>query len=139
MANNAAIEFLKKVFTDEMLEARLHEKGPGEAVAVAAEMGIEVTEEELLAAEQMLRKGSGPNVEELDEADMDLVAGGARWQGDDAPDGHEMGCERFFYGYETCKEKGYWCTREYYRISNCKETNIMTDAALCRKYMHTKT
>ena len=109
---------------------------PAQAVALAAELGHDVTEEELLAAEAKLRGPADSEVVELDLADMDKVAGGAYWYGDDAPDGHEMGCDLFYHGYEYSVETGNWCTNEYYEQNDipCLDMNRMTDAASCRIY-----
>ncbi|MBR2737413.1 MAG: hypothetical protein IKD88_01685 [Lachnospiraceae bacterium] len=74
-------------------------KGPEEAAAVAAEAGFDVTAEELAQAEQELKKEL-PQAEEpvaLDEKDLDQVAGGMFFFGDEAPDGHELGCFAFYY------------------------------------------
>lgn len=71
MANNKAAEFLNKVLADEALKARLADKSPAQAVELAAELGYEVTEEELIAAEKELSKQNSPEVVELDLEDMD--------------------------------------------------------------------
>ena len=112
MANNTAVAFLEKVISDKALKARV--TNIDQAVAVAAELGFTVTREELLAAEQELRAESGADVEELDEAEMDLAAGGANWEGEDAPDGHEMGCRLFYHEYSYSKETGNWCQGKFY-------------------------
>ena len=78
MANNKAAEFLNKVLSDEELKAQLADKAPAQAVELAAELGYEVTEEELIAAEKELRKQNSPEVVELDLDDMDKAAGGSR-------------------------------------------------------------
>ena len=76
--NNKAAEFLSKVFSDEALRARLADKSPAQAAELAAELGYEVTEEELIAAEKELRRQNSPEVVELDLEDMDKAAGGSR-------------------------------------------------------------
>ena len=76
--NNKAAEFLSKVFSDEALRARLADMAPAQAAEVAAELGYEVTEEELIAAEQELRRQDSPEIVELDLEDMDKAAGGSR-------------------------------------------------------------
>ena len=78
MSNNKAAEFLNKVLSDEELKAQLADKTPAQAVELAAELGYEVTEEELIAAEKELRKQNSPEVVELDLEDMDKAAGGSR-------------------------------------------------------------
>ena len=78
MVNNKAAEFLNKVLSDEALKARLADKTPAQAVELAAELGYEVTDEELIASEKELRRQSSPEVVELDLDDMDKAAGGSR-------------------------------------------------------------
>ncbi|MBO6229441.1 MAG: Nif11 family protein [Ruminiclostridium sp.] len=115
--NNKAAEFLKKVISDEALKVRLAGKAPAQAAAVAAELGFEVTEDELLAAEKELRaqsKKSSAEVVELDTEDMDRAAGGSFWRGDTASDGHEMGCALFYHSYEYSKETNEWCTNDFH-------------------------
>ncbi|MBQ9251293.1 MAG: Nif11-like leader peptide family natural product precursor [Clostridia bacterium] len=115
MVNSTATEFLKKVLSDEALKARVSD--PSQAVAVAAELGFEVTEEELIAAEKELRMQSeqgNAEVVELNETDMDGAAGGAWWNGEEAPDGHEMGCRLFFHDHTYSEETGTWCEITYY-------------------------
>ena len=95
MANNTAAEFLNKVLSDEALKARLADKTPAQAVELAAELGYEVTDEELIAAEKELRRQSSPEVVELDLDDMDKAAGGRR-------DWAAQGCA-------ATVEEGSWC------------------------------
>ena len=95
MTNNKAAEFLNKVLSDEELKARLVDKSPVQAVELAAELGYEVTEEELIAAEKELRKQKSPEVVELDLEDMDKAAGGSR-------DWATQGCA-------ATVEEGSWC------------------------------
>ena len=95
MANNKAAEFLNKVLADEELKAQLADKAPAQAVELAAELGYEVTEEELIAAEKELRKLNSPEVVELDLEDMDKAAGGSR-------DWATQGCA-------ATVEAGSWC------------------------------
>ncbi|MBQ1535149.1 MAG: Nif11-like leader peptide family RiPP precursor [Ruminococcus sp.] len=78
MGNNKAAEFLSKVLSDEELKAQLADKTPAQAAELAAELGYEITEEELVAAEKELRKQNSPEVVELDLEDMDKAAGGSR-------------------------------------------------------------
>ena len=52
MANNKAAEFLSKVLSDEALRARLADMAPAQAAEAAAELGYEVTEEELIEAKE---------------------------------------------------------------------------------------
>lgn len=126
MANNAATEFLKKVLLDEALRARVA-KDPAQAAAVAAELGYEITAEELAAAENALHVPAEAEVVELDEADMDRAAGGGCWNGEDAPDGHEMGCHIFYHDNDYSQTTGNFCKQVYYekgcRSFGCVETS----------------
>ena len=58
-----------------------------------------------MAAREELRNGDS-SVTTLDVEDLDKVAGGVLWFGEDAPDGHEMGCVCTYYKYKDCVEKG---------------------------------
>lgn len=42
------------------------------------------------------------------------VAGGAVWTGENAPDGHEMGCLLFYHYSSYNKKNDVWCQNEYY-------------------------
>lgn len=114
MANNAAMEFLKKLLSDEALKARFAGKTPAEAAAAAAELGFAMTEEDLLAAEHELREKSSADVDELNVEDMERVAGGRYFNGDIAKDGHEMGCLMFYHGYEWSYDNKEWCSYNYF-------------------------
>ena len=78
-------------------------------------------------SEQELRKASGADVEELDEADMDRAAGGGCWNGEDAPDGHEMGCHIFYHDNDYSQKTGNFCKQVYFvkgcRSFGCVETS----------------
>ena len=102
-------------------------KDPAQAAAVAAELGYEITAEELAAAENALHVPAEAEVVELDEADMDRAAGGGCWNGEDAPDGHEMGCHIFYHDNDYSQATGNFCERVYYvkgcRSFGCVETS----------------
>ena len=101
---------------DKALRARTAEKEPVEVVAIARELGFDVTAEELVQAEQALKNAAG-NAEkpvELNVNDMDKVVGGSCFLGEDAPDGHEMGCIAFYHHYNYQKENNIWCNKSYY-------------------------
>lgn len=115
-----AKEFLELVIKDEVLRSRLAEKEPYEAAAIAGELGFDVTAEELIQAGNELRRqpnnGEMPEVLSLD--DLDTVAGGSFWGGEDAPDGHEMGCALSYHGYDWSRSTGNWCKSDYYCVAN---------------------
>ncbi len=114
MENSKAAEFLNKVLSDEKLKAQLADKTPAQTVELAAELGYEVTEEELIAAEKELRKQNSPEVVELDLDDMDKAAGGKMWLAENASDGHEMGCILFYHDHQYSMQHNEWCKSEYF-------------------------
>ena len=116
MALENAKKFLEQAMKDEALRARVSEKEPEEVAAIAGELGFEVTAAELTQAELALRRASAKGEEnmELSVNDLDQVAGGDFWAGDDAPDGHEMGCAISWHHYTYQKENNIWCNMSYY-------------------------
>ncbi len=116
MAVENAKKLLERIMKDAALRARAAEKGPAEVAALAKELGYDVTAEELARAEQDLRapSGSGETPVELDVDDLDKAAGGSFFLGEDAPDGHEMGCIAIYHHYNYQKENNIWCNRAYY-------------------------
>ena len=83
----------------------------------ANDSGYDVTMEELEEVDKALREAKA---EETDEAaltfdDVENVAGGTRIQsGDDASDGHEIGCVGCYHGYDWCEENNEWCYHNFY-------------------------
>ncbi|MBQ1535150.1 MAG: Nif11-like leader peptide family natural product precursor [Ruminococcus sp.] len=114
MANNKAEEFMNKVLSDETLKAQLADKSSAQAAEVAAELGYNVTAEEIAAAEKELRKQNSPEVVELDLDDMDKAAGGKMWLAENASDGHEMGCILFYHDHQYSMQHNEWCKSEYF-------------------------
>ena len=111
MALENARKFLEQVMKDKALRARTAEKEPVEVVAIARELGFDVTAEELMQAEQALKNAAG-NAEtpvELNADDIDKVVGGMAFCGEDAPDGHEMGCFISWYGDQWQEKNGIYC------------------------------
>ena len=116
MALENAKKFLEQAMKDEALRARVSEKEPGEVAAIAGELGFEVTAAELTQAELALRLAPANREKsvELNVNDLAQVAGGDFWTGDDAPDGHEMGCLITYHQWWTCEENKWWCHNYYY-------------------------
>ena len=116
MALENAKKFLEQAMKDEALRARVSEKEPGEVAAIAGELGFEVTAAELTQAELALRLAPANREKsvELNVNDLAQVAGGMCWDGDDAPDGHEMGCFITYHQWWTCEENKWWCHNYYY-------------------------
>ena len=75
MALENARKFLEQVMKDKALRARTAEKKPVEVVAVARELGFDVTEEELGEAVKAMRRAEEPQELSLDELD-EVSAGG---------------------------------------------------------------
>ena len=112
---NAKI-FLEQVMKDEALRARIADKEPADVVEIAKELGFDVTADDLAQAERALRNASGTAEApvELAPGEMDMVVGGSAFLGEDAPDGHEMGCIAFYHHYNYQLENNIWCKRSYY-------------------------
>ncbi len=91
MSMNELVNALQKEENRKLVE-ELVESGKKESealVEVASKLGYEVTAEELA-------KGLASS-RELDDEELEKVSGGALWFGDDAPDGHEIGCWQTYY------------------------------------------
>ena len=87
---------------------------------VVIEMGYDVTLDELVEAEKKFKTEKAKKTK-LSVEELDAVAGGAVWKGEDAPDGHEMGCEISYHHYSYQEETGTWCNTNYYCEQNYEE------------------
>ena len=116
MAMESAKKFLEQVMTDEALRARVATQEPAGVAEIAKELGFAMTVEELQAAEKELRRApeNGEKPVELDLHEMDKIVGGGGFLGEDAPDGHEMGCLFIYHHYNYQKENDIWCNKSYY-------------------------
>ena len=116
-------EIAKKLIAELQTNTELKAKIAGiedkdELVKIAVQNGYDVTLEEMLEAErefkeQIAQKTDAQSVE-LSADELESAAGGAHWQGEDAPDGKELGCEICNYKYDEMKEKNYWCKNDWY-------------------------
>jgi len=113
-------EFLEKLMGDEKLRAEVEAAGPQEVVRIAAEAGFDIDASELEKEVKRSRTEADSQPVLLSDDDMDKVAGGKLWCGEDAPDGHEMGCLLIYHdeGYQLrnrvyCK-RDYYCADSYY-------------------------
>ncbi len=90
--NKGLVEMLKSEENAKAVEELVASgKKESEAfVEVAAKLGYEVTVEELSRAIVADK--------ELDDDELENVSGGMFWFGEDAPDGHEIGCFYLWYG-----------------------------------------
>ena len=114
MVHENTKRFLEQVLKDKALRARMAEKEPAEVVAIAKELGFDVTAKELEEAVKAMRKAAGEATKELSLDEMGKTAGGIFWNGEDAPDGHEMGCVAFYHQYKYQEENNIWCNKSYY-------------------------
>ncbi len=111
MAKKQAIEFLKLLDTDEALQEQLREKTPKEAAEVARGLSFDVTEDELTQAAAALKaeRANPGELEKLTLEKLDTAVGGMFWDGELAPDGHEMGCLLSWYGDQWQEKNGIYC------------------------------
>ena len=100
--------------TDQALRAKVGDKTPEEIAQMAVEMGLEVTARELAEAEKELRRSGTQSAVELSPEEIDKVAGGMFWCGEDAPDGYEMGCLVTFHHYDYSEENDVWCSSNHF-------------------------
>lgn len=120
MSIETAKRFLEQVKADEQLQKRMSGLKPGEVEGFAKELGFDVTGEEVEKALRQLRE-TGEQPKDLDPDELDNVAGGYWWMGEDAPDGHEMGCDITYHHYSYQKENNIWCNKEYYCNGDYKQ------------------
>ncbi len=114
MALENARKFLEQVMKDKALRACTAEKEPAEVVAIAKELGFDVTAEELEEAVKAMRKAAGEATKELSIDELGKVAGGIFWTGEDAPDGHEMGCFMTYHHHQWSVDNNIWCKSTFY-------------------------
>ena len=114
--------FLEKVVSDDDLRKDVQEKEYDEIVTKAKALGYDFSAEELISAVNEYRKDSGNTEINLDPQDLDTFAGGLLWTGEDASDGHEMGCLVSYHHKDWCMEnkeycsKNHYCNYEYYTL-----------------------
>ena len=118
MALEQAKEFLAKLIADDSLKDTFSQIKPEDAPARAKEMGFEFTLEELETAEKEYREANGSNPEKLNPDHLDNLAGGELWDGEDAPDGHEMGCILTYHGRDWQFSNDIYCNTTYYCCHN---------------------
>ena len=111
MAKKQAMEFLKLLDSDEALQEQLREKTPKEAAAIARALSFNVTEEskELKEAKEEAERANQGEPEKLTLENLGTAVGGMFWDGESAPDGHEMGCFISWYGDQWQEKNGIYC------------------------------
>ena len=136
MAIEQAKELLKAIRTDpkakELLgdaaEPRSEEEMIRLCAKLAPNLGFDVSEidirEALAATEQERLNRTAAGVQMVSDEDVANATGGdavgAFWQGEDAPNGHEMGCLFTYYDFDWQRDNSVWCKSEYY----CNEAHI---------------
>ena len=121
MSKEIAKKLIAELQTNEELKTKIVGiEDRAELVKKAVEMGYDVTLDELMEAEKEYRNSLAAKTEELSPEELESAAGGILWQGEEAPDGKELGCDICNYKYDEMKEKNYWCKDKYY----CNSTRI---------------
>ena len=140
MAKENAKNLITELQTNEELKAQVEGiTDPEELAKKAIEAGYDVTADELVEAEKEFRKElaekSDAQAKKLSVDELENVAGGdanGGWEGEIAPDGHEMGCHICYHGYDWSKEHNIWCGRDWYCTGNfvC-QSNYFEDPLYC--------
>ena len=118
MSVESARSFLEKAMHDETIMAEIRKREPEAIPALAGDMGFDATLEELEAAADECCRTAGETPQELAPEEIDVMAGGTLWGGEDAPDGHEMGSALTYHHAGWSKENDMWCSRNFYCASS---------------------
>ena len=123
MSKEIAKKLISELETNEELGAKVAGvTDPNELLKIANESGYEVTMEELIDAEKAYRKAKALETDKkLSLDDLENVAGGFVWLAEDAPDGHEIGCEMSYHKKGYCEETGNYCYRHWYCRSSARD------------------
>ena len=142
MAKEIAKKLIAELQTNEELKAQVEGiTDPEELAKKAIEAGYDVTADELVEAEKEFRKElaekSDAQAKKLSVDELENVAGGDAngcWEGEIAPDGHEMGCDICYHGYDWSKEHNIWCSQDWYcaRVFVCWG-NFSPDTQYCER------
>ena len=129
MAIEKAKELLKTIRTapnsKELLKDAAEPRSEEDMIRLCAQIapkpGFDVTEKEIrdaiTAAAQERREKTAADIEKLTDDEMEKATGGAEdklWQGEDAPDGHEMGCLITYHGWYWSRDNDTWCRENYW-------------------------
>lgn len=114
MAKEQAIEFLKLLETDEALHEQIREKTLNEVAEIARGLSFDITEDDLNTAimEFKEERAKQLELESLPADKLDRVAGGMFFDGEDAPDGHEMGCLISYHGDKWQEKNKTYCQKQ---------------------------
>ena len=84
---------------------------------VAPKLGFDITADEIRAGiaemERQRREKASAGMETLPDEEVESATGGILWTGEDAPDGHELGCYMAYHGYTYQKDNDIWRSKEY--------------------------
>ena len=95
---------------------------PADLAKLVNEVGCDATLEELMEADREMRaeqaKKTDETEKELSAEELGAAAGGREWAGEDAPDGHELGCTIFYHYYWYQANQNLWCKNMHYCNGN---------------------
>lgn len=116
MSKETAKKLMAELETNEELKAKVNGiTDPEQLLKIAVDAGYDVTAEELIEADRERRAEQAKNTDEkLSLDDLEGAAGGRTWEGEDASDGHEMGCTACYHGKSYSEENNEWCQKIYY-------------------------
>ncbi|MBO6229767.1 MAG: Nif11-like leader peptide family natural product precursor [Ruminiclostridium sp.] len=122
MSKESAKKLIAELQTNEELKAKIAGiTDIAELTKKAVEAGYDVTEAELIEAEKELKNVQAAKTDEkLSLDDLDAVAGGSYWDGDNAPDGHELGCAVCYHYLKWQEDNNVWCKERWY----CQRNHI---------------
>ena len=146
MATEKVMELLNAIQTDpkakELLKDAAQPRSEEEMIRLCAELapqlGYDVNEAEIreaiTAAAQARREKTAADIQALPDDDVEKAVGGGNedtfWTGEDAPDGHEMGCMLTYHTYQWQKDNDTWCKKEFY----CSNRHYSQDPCLELNY-----
>ena len=129
MSKESAKKLIAELQTNEELKAKIAGiTDVAELTKKAVEAGYDITEAELIEAEKEFRTAQAEKTDEkLSLDDLEAAAGGGWGDGEDAPDGHELGCALSYHQHDYQIENNIWCNRFSYCNSNYQEQKHCKD------------
>ncbi len=128
MSKNAAMDFINELRTNvELYDRSLEISSVDEMMEFARKAGYNVTAEDLVEAEKEARRllsdvsDKAADMVTLSSEELSGVAGGAFFFGENASDGHEMGCILAYHkpDYEETCASNYYCDANNYKSTEC--------------------
>ncbi|MBR5091569.1 MAG: Nif11-like leader peptide family RiPP precursor [Ruminiclostridium sp.] len=119
MSKETAKKLITELQTNEKLKAKIKGiKDPDELAKKAVEAGYEVTVDELIEAEKEFRselaEKNDEKAKKISVDELENVAGGTWFRSEEAPDGHEMGCQLSYHHLDYSEENNIWCKRVHF-------------------------